>query len=84
MNEIKTVLGDDLNFWDECLSKKFKKDEKGLFFNQKMENEALKRIKFTESRRKNLSQVKPHMGTHMENENVNTNKDLNKKVICVI
>lgn len=67
LEEIKTVLGNDFASWG-ALSKKFVQDEHGLFYNERAENEKLKRKKFSESRRKNLS-GDDHMGTHMENEN---------------
>lgn len=70
---------------------KFLKDEKGLFFNERMENEAEKRANFTESRRINGLQggrpikekpygkpKKNHMDKHMGNHmgNENENKDV--------
>lgn len=72
--QIKTVLGVDFgNTWP-LLQEKFKKDDNGNFFNERAEQEADKRRKFTESRRKNLksSHMAPHMETHMENENVDS------------
>ena len=53
--EIKTILGkeDFENMWDGKLRRKFKLDNKGLFYNQKLEDERTKRVEFTESRRKN-------------------------------
>ena len=69
---------------------KFKKDENGLFYNERMENEAEKRSKYCESRRKNKDKktydkhmtnicetYDEHMSLHMENENENRNKDIN-------
>lgn len=54
LEEIKTVLGADFgNAWP-TLQKKFKKDENGLFFNDRTEQEILKRKAFTESRRESL------------------------------
>lgn len=70
---------------------KFKKDEKGLFYNERMENEAEKRSKYCESRRKNKDKktydkhmtnicetYDEHMLLHMENEN--RNRDINDNV----
>lgn len=52
--DVKTVLGEtDFNdFWECKLKKKFKVDENGFFYNEKLENETAKRKNFTESRRK--------------------------------
>ena len=83
LQEIKTVLGEkDEGLWETVLKSKFKQDGEGKFFNEKLENEKLKRSAYTESRRKNLQKERthmaPHMGTHMENENVNENLDTSK------
>ena len=63
------------------LKSKFEVDENGLWFNERLEVEAEKRVKFTESRRLNgLSGGRPkangkpkknHMDNHMEDENEN-------------
>jgi hypothetical protein len=50
LEEIKTVLGNDFAVWG-TLSKKFKKTETGLFFNERLEIEKIKRASYTESRR---------------------------------
>lgn len=68
------------------LKKKFKVDEHGLWYNERLEKETEKRNKYTESRRNNASQPKnkekvpkkkkasaKHMPKHMENENENIN-----------
>jgi hypothetical protein len=82
LHDIQEVLGSDFEkMWENKLKSKFKEDESGLFFNEKLENEILKRRAYTESRRKNLlhkeEHIKydkvPHMGSHMENENENEN-----------
>jgi hypothetical protein len=63
---------------------KFKRDENGLYFNERMEFEAIKRAQFTDSRRNNGEKggrprkptqnlVDNHMPNHMENENENDN-----------
>ena len=79
LEEIKTVLGNDFAAWG-VLSKKFTKTEEGLFCNERLEAERLKRRTFVESRKNNLKNHKqPHMDTHMgahtvarmENENRN-------------
>lgn len=83
MEEIKTVLGPDLQAW-ETLQKKFECDEKGLFFNKRLEQEQEKRRAFAESRRKNVlgryeSSHEPtyvkHTNLRMENENEDVNED---------
>ncbi len=55
IEDIQEVLGiDDYNnMWEKKLKKKFKLDENGLYYNQKLEYEINKRKNFTESRRKN-------------------------------
>lgn len=57
LEDIKTVLGEkDFNdMWESKLSKKFTVDKKGLFYNQKLENEIIKRKNYTQSRRDNLN-----------------------------
>lgn len=53
--EIKTILGKDdfEKLWEGKLKKKFRVNGDGLYYNEKLENETIKRKKFTESRRKN-------------------------------
>ena len=72
--------------WDK-IQDKFIKDENGLYFNKRFEDEKIKRQKFTDSRynnRKGVNQYSKkdkktvgHMTTHMENEN--RNEDINKR-----
>lgn len=52
----------------------------GFYINKRMYEEAEKRTKFTESRRKNASakHMLNHMPNHMEDENENENKDDNR------
>lgn len=67
LEEIKTVLGNDFAVWG-VLSKKFKEDSAGNFYNERLEFEIVKRKKFTKSRRDNLNgetndgDLSPHMG----------------------
>lgn len=75
LEEIKTCLGADFGSSWPTLQKKFKQDETGLFFNERLEYEKLRRVKFSESRRDNRLR-KSHDPTydedmipHMENEN---------------
>lgn len=85
LEEIKTCLGSDFGTSWPTIQKKFKQDETGLFFNERLEQEKQKRMKYSESRRKNkegsgkdptyvTSYVK-HMSPHMENENTVFNKN---------
>lgn len=79
-HDIKTILGSDYEtMWESKLKSKFVIDENGFFYNQKLENEILKRKKYTDSRRKNLnktsSHMTPHMTSHMENGNGNINEN---------
>lgn len=75
LEDIKTCLGSDFGQAWPALQKKFKKDPDGLFFNEKLESEQLKRKKYSESRSNNRSK-KTYDSTydttyvkHMENEN---------------
>ena len=66
-----------------AIQEKLTKDENGMYFNQRLRIEKEKRVKFTESRRKNALTRKAsakHMLQHMENENENENinEDANK------
>lgn len=79
LEEIKTVLGADFVAW-HTLSKKFQQTPAGLFFNERLEAEKIKRQNFCESRRNNKegktldATSEKHMINHMENENRNANK----------
>jgi len=68
---------------DKDIFSKFIKDENGLFYNERLENEIVKRKKYSESRSKNRTK-KDFLETydnHMENkdENINTNNKNNGK-----
>lgn len=85
LEEIRTVLGQDQAAWT-VLSKKFKQDSNGLFYNERLDHEKNKREAYTESRRQSRlkGQIKTHDPTYvehtlqrMENRNENENKDLN-------
>lgn len=69
--------------WD-TIKVKFKKDKQGLYFNKRLEDEKIKRSLYTASRRNNSSgknqySKSGHMDGHMEDENINENKDVNKR-----
>lgn len=66
---------------------KFEVDSKGLYYNARLDIEKEKRKKFTESRKNNIlgknQYSKPlkndgHMTPHMEDRNINEDKDVNK------
>lgn len=69
---------------DQEVACKFKIDENGCYYNERLDEEATKRRNYTESRRKNLkpphmdkhmeSHMEAHMDKHMENEDVIDNK----------
>jgi len=68
---------------DKDIFSKFSRDENGLYFNERLENEIVKRKKYSESRSKNRTK-KDFLETydnHMENkdENINTNNKNNGK-----
>lgn len=73
--------------YDKEIYDNFKKDEQGLYYNERLDIEKDKRGKFTSSRRKNLNSDKnnktdTHMGTHMDKhmENENENEIVNKDI----
>jgi hypothetical protein len=79
--QVLTIIGNE----DEDILSKFEIDDKGLYFNKRLETESSKRSSFTLSRKKNLatshSHMKSHMQPHMENEN--ENKDVIKVEITL-
>ena len=70
---------------DETIYSKFKKDEKGLYFNERIELEKNKRSKYSESRSRNrtkhMSDICKSHDEHMVNvnENINENRNTTKK-----
>lgn len=75
LEEIKTVLGSDFGQSWPALQKKFKKDADGLFFNEKLHTEIVRRNEYSKSRsdnRKGKTHVKDMLNTsvtyvkHME------------------
>lgn len=81
LETIKTILGQDQANWT-VLSKKFKQDSKGNFFNERLVTEIEKRKKFCESkshpnagRKKSVDKSYDlHTNNHTENENRNENE----------
>lgn len=82
LDEIKTVLGADFSYWN-TLQKKFEKDEAGLYYNERAEEEKIKRQKYTKSRRDNLDSIhnKSHMKPHMEDVNEDRNRIINDSLL---
>lgn len=73
--------------YDKDVFSKFDKDDNGFFYNKRLENETIKRKKYSESRSKNRLSKKSYDTTyvpHMENENtlvVNNIKDYIKNCL---
>jgi len=71
---------------DNDVIKKFIKDENGLYFNERLEIETLKRKSYSESRRNNrlahkdMSNISVTYDAHMENENENIIVDKDKVI----
>ena len=75
--------------YDEDVFEKFEKDENGLFFNLRLDEEIHKRKAYSESRRNNRKKkevkekdmliISKTYDEHMENENENENEIINKK-----
>ena len=68
---------------DEEVFSKFEQDEKGLYYNQRLDNESERRTNYVQSRRKNLACEKKepdnlHMDSHMETVTIYTNSTDNK------
>ena len=64
----------------DFVHEKFLVDKNGLYYNGRMLEEKEKRLKFTESRRNNALSPKAY-AQHMEDEDININKDIiNKKI----
>lgn len=72
--------------YDDDIFLKLKKDEVGLYFNKRLEEEMVKRKNYTESRSKNKAgKVKEKIISKscdfdMENENINENRNLNSSI----
>ena len=79
LEDIKTCLGSDFGTAWPALQKKFKQDEKNLFFNERCELEKLRRAEFVSSRSNGKSGRKKshdkshdfHTDNHTEDENEN-------------
>jgi uncharacterized protein YdaU (DUF1376 family) len=86
-NQIKMIC----KTHDEDILQKFKKDENGLYFNERLEIEIEKRKAYSKSRSNNKSgkykndmiNTSKSYDKHMEDENENENKDINKDLIII-
>jgi LPS O-antigen subunit length determinant protein (WzzB/FepE family) len=88
LQDIQIILGekDYVDMWENKLKAKFTLDLEGKYYNEKLENETVKRKKYTDSRRKNLNNTELHMESHMDNHKVshmddhmeNENGNINK------
>lgn len=71
---------------DEDIWSKFARDEEGLFYNERLEQEVNKRKAYSESRRNNrkkkedMNNISLSYVQHMENENENENINVNTNV----
>jgi uncharacterized protein YdaU (DUF1376 family) len=68
--------------YDEDVMSKFLKDDNGLYYNERLENEIVKRKNYSESRRnnrKNKENISLSYEKHMENENTLLYNNLNNK-----
>lgn len=89
ISEVETVLGKDFNSWP-ALQKKFKQNEAGFFYNERLEIEKDKRAAYVESRhnnktgknqyskkRKKRGHTPGHMSGHMTEHMGNRNRNEN-------
>jgi hypothetical protein len=85
-HDVGHILGqvDFDSMWESKLKSKFKQDEEGRFFNEKLENEQVKRKNWCNSRKNNKegnNQYSGHMSKHMKGHMVNENEDVNDNVV---
>lgn len=59
---IKNVLGNDFAAWQGVLSKKFRQDEDGLYYNFRLDIQIKKKVAYSTSRSNNLNSFVEHMG----------------------
>ena len=68
--------------YDNDVFSKFKRDENGLYYNERLEEESIKRQKYCESRgqnKKGKKIISKSYDVHMENENENNVLTINKE-----
>jgi hypothetical protein len=89
-DDMLSVCGD----YDEKIFSKFVKDENGRYYNERMEQESIKRRRFVESRQRNLVKtdkevqveehkehhMEAHMGNHTESRMENENRNRNDNI----
>lgn len=85
---IGRVLGQSLDKVWPSIQDKFITDSDGRYFNNRLDEEKLRRQKYTDSRRNNVSGNNQHtkkqknkgghMTGHMENENINENENIDR------
>ncbi len=80
LDEIKTVLGSDFGTAWPALQKKFKQDDNGLYYNERLLFEVIKRKKFSKSRRNNLNggDSSHHMGNGNDSSLFKDNTETNQ------
>jgi hypothetical protein len=78
LENIKTILGDDFGMWDTVLKSKFKQDETGAFYNERLDIEYKRRQNYTQSKLKNL-EGRADTRTDSRTEIVNRNRNRNRK-----
>jgi hypothetical protein len=69
LKDLQSILTDE----DYEIAEKFPKQSDGFYYNVRMYEEAIKRKKYSESRKRNLmgKHKNSHMKSHLENENEN-------------
>jgi hypothetical protein len=86
IDDIKYVIGGRFDaIWNRICTK-FKQDEDGRYYQWRIREEKVKRVKFTDSRKKNLSKphMKPHMDNHMKDHMENENRNIDSSLITTI
>lgn len=70
LEQVKNILGPDFNQWN-FLIKKFQKTQNGDFFNERMESEKQKRLRYLQSRKNGKAGRKKSQENHMINHMTN-------------
>jgi len=73
---INEVLNGDIECWQKLKDKFI--EEEGKFYNKRLKEEREKRKLYSESRSKNRSKICKTYDSHMEDENENENRDINR------
>jgi hypothetical protein len=64
-----------------CIMEKLDIDERGCYYQERMRVEKEKRVKYSESRSKNRTNICKTYDKHMENENINEDNNIDKREI---